>query len=520
MPNHVSPSHAHPGARVRGAEDHPQAPAAQRRRTGGEATPASGPLDGLAARQPGPTLPVTRARAELNQWVRQPGLLIDNPTALEMAGVERLPTDPSAAARAPSTAAVSDLHLPASLPIPEAPRVQLPAGESAEVSAARRQVVDWLGELRQLSAEVHAEGVSPDDEADAFSKLDVLAMPAIVAALNAEKPGLNLVYAHCIAEGDTRAGSREGFGSVDWASLMQDMRPGRWRVLMDNTAHGMALDVAVVNVPGRPRPHASVLVLNAMQSPEMIRAGVVAEIADQLKLPPDWPLLVAEVPAQKDLRSCRIFALSMALKCGGGTFDGLHLARLRGEQVPLALRDIDAALARPDEIDSTDDSYSTGHSDPGSDSDSDAESVRGRGRERQPPTQAGPSGPIILGQELLHPAQIIGPQFMKHAQSRGDVQSYIRARGPQAQQAVNKQPQTLLERHEAHRVARWPAPAPGARAAASDRMPRISSASIELKRISFLDKAIRHAATCDPAQVMAMAGAMRTVDANWRDRYA
>lgn len=44
----------------------------------------------------------------------------------------------------------------------------------------------------------------------------------------------------------------------------------------------------------------------------------------------------------------------------------------------------------------------------------------------------------MLGQELLQSAQIIGPQFMKHAQSRSDVASYITARGPDAMEPVNK----------------------------------------------------------------------------------
>ena len=57
-----------------------------------------------------------------------------------------------------------------------------------------------------VAAEVHAEGASPDDEPDAFRKLDKLAMPAIVAALNAEDPGLRLVYAHVDLPGDLATG--------------------------------------------------------------------------------------------------------------------------------------------------------------------------------------------------------------------------------------------------------------------------------------------------------------------------
>jgi hypothetical protein len=68
-------------------------------------------------------------------------------------------------------------------------------------------------------------------------------------------------------------------------------------------------------------------------------------------------------------------------------------------------------------------------------------------------------------------------------------------------------------------VARWPAPTPPGRTARKERSVQIYSASIELKRISFLDKAIRHAAACGPEEIQALAGAMRAVDSRWKDRY-
>lgn len=518
--NPITRSPPSPGTRVRAADDHPEQPPAQRRRV--EAGTSTAP-EGLPSRQGGPALPLTRARAELWRWARQPRLLLDNRAALELTGAQLLGTPGRVAAhRSP---AAGELHLPAALPIPEAPSVRLPVGERPDVGAARRLVVDWLAELRRTAADLHAEGASPDDEADAMRKLDVLAMPSVVAALNAEDPQLRLVYAHCFALGDREAADRSGFGSVDWDAFMQDARPGRWRILMDNDAHGVALDVAVAHVPGQARPRGSVLMVNPLVSPENIRAGVVAELADQLRLPADWTLLVAEVPAQKSQRSCKIFALSMALKFGKGTFDPLHLARLNGMPVPLELRDIDAALARPDEIGSEDDSYDTGEHRSDSDVESDADSDAGGHahdageRRRGPAGPAAPPAPVILGQELLNSTQLLGPDFMKHAQSRADVQAYMAARGQDALLPVNGDGQTLLERHEAHRVVRWPASTP-ASSTQPRGTPQIYSASIELKRIAFLDKAIRHAAACGPDEVQALAGAMRTADARWKDRFA
>jgi hypothetical protein len=465
------------------------------------------------------------ARADLWQWVRRPAheLLVGNTATLDRTGIRDdarlLSTAAPQDRRQASASAPGPLHMPSSLAIPPAPRVELPAGEGPEVAAARRQVVDWLGALRRDAAELHAEGASPDDEGDAMRKLDVLAMPAIVAALNAEKPDLKLVYAHCTASGDHRAADRSGFGSTDWNAFVRDIPPGRWRVLLDNDAHGVALDVAVARGPSPTGARVSAILLNPAQSKDP--ANVVAELADQLALPPHWSLLVAEVPAQKSQRSCKIFALSMALKCADGGFDALHQSRLRGEPLPLQHRDIDARLARPDETDSEVDSRSGGYGHTtDSATESDADSAGSRAPARAPRSGAGPSGPIVLGQEVLQPAQLVGPQFMKHAQSRADVRSYIAARGQDAQQPVNKQGQTLLERHDAHRVVRRPVPPPPGFAAVNDGTPQIYSASIELKRISFLDKAIRHAAACDPNEVKALAATLQTVNANWRDRFA
>jgi hypothetical protein len=522
MPNNIT--RAGQSARVRTAQEHPDAPPAQRQRTDGGQASVPGQFEGLAARPSGPTLPLTRARADLWQWVRRPAheLLLDNTATLERTGIRDdarlLAPPPRGGGPADAPAALNGLYMPSSLPIPQAPTVQLPTNEGPQVAAARSQVVDWLGAMRRDAAELHAEGASPDDEADAFRKLDTLALPAIVAALNAETPDLKLVYAHCTASGDRLASDRSGFGAADWNAFVQDIQPGRWRVLLDNDAHGVALDVAVVGGQGDARPLVSAILLNPSQSQDP--ANVVAELADQLKLPPDWSLLVAEVPAQKSQRSCKIFALSMALKCADGAFDQLHLARMRGEPLTLQHRDIDARLARPDTTDSELDSHSSAHAGSSSDGESDADSADLHRPARAPRPEASTSGPIVLGQEVLRAAQLVGPQFMKHAQSKADVQSYILARGADATLPVNKQQQTLTERHDAHRVARWPAPPPPGFATVNDGTLQIYSASIELKRISFLDKAIRHAAACDPNEVQALAAAMQAVDTRWKDRFA
>jgi hypothetical protein len=570
MPNNVTPSHAAHVGRVRTAPGHTNEPAAQRRRIDADGVPGpSGRLAGLPPRAAGPTLPLTPARAQLWQWTRLPAheLLLDNRAVIERTGVldgacllgtpGAALVDTPAQARPPGT-----VFLPSTLPMPAAPQVTLPSGEPHEVAQARRLVVGWLAEARYIAAEVHTEGASPDDEADAFKKLDKLVAPAMVAALNAANTGLNLVYAHCVQTGGgMRFPDQSGFGSVGWNDFVANARPGRFRVLIDNSAHNLALDVAVVQRPDSSGLRGSVLALNPTPSPGNTRAGVAAELADQLSLPPGWSFLIAEVAAQRSDRSCRIFALSMALKCQGGTFDDLHRSRLLGQASDLALADIDAALGRPDESDieaddddlsisdnrsdavdsdSDGDSHSHSHSDADTGSTgSTASSPDNRGSSRSPgladvhtappPTMpATPATPatesagrverphvpaVILGQELMKPHQVIGPQFMKHAQSRNDVLSYIAARGADAQAPVNAKHQTLLERHDAHRVVRNPAPAaPGM---PRDGTAQIYSASVELKRINFLDMAIRHAAQCGADEIQALSSVMQAVDTRW-----
>lgn len=510
MPRSISPSSPRHAAHIPGDNTESQEPQAKRPRLEtGQSSQSLHALNPLPPHPASPNLSLTPARADLWKWARRPvdELLIDNSKlAQRIAVLDDAHLLPAPATASRTTAPASNVHgllLPSALPIPEAPRIVLPAGEAAEVAAARSHVVGWLSEMRSTAAELHMELASPDDELAAFRKLDKLAAPAIVAALNAEDRGLRMIYAHNIApDEDGRYADQRGFGSVAWEQVVQSAGPGRWRILIDNDAHNMALDVMVVQVPGSGERRGSVVALNPSPSPSMTRAIVVAELANELRLPADWPLLLAEIPAQKSLRSCRIFALSMALKCReDASLDSLHQARLRGDETHLHLQDIDASLARPDDTDSE------------LESDSDSESADSP----RPSKQS--AAAVVLGQEVLSPAQIAGPQFMKHAQSRSDVLSYIAARGSDAMQPVNHKQQTLLERHDAHRVVRQPTRTTGDSGQSRDSGPQINSASIELKRISFLDKAIHHAAACKADEVQALSSAMQAVDARWNDRY-
>ena len=512
MPRSISPSSPRHAAHIPGDSTESQEPQAKRPRLEtGQTSQSLGALNPLPPHPAGPNLSLTPARAELWKWTRRPAdeLLTDNSKSAERLAVlddaHLLPAPATASRTALPASTVHGLHLPSALPIPEAPRIVLPAGEPAEVAAARSHVVGWLSEMRSTAAELHMDLASPDDELAAFRKLDKLAAPAIVAALNAEDPGLRMIYAHNVAPDEYgRYADQRGFGSVAWEQVVQSAEPGRWRILIDNDAHNMALDVMVAQVPGSGERRASVVALNPSTSPSMTRAMVVAELANELRLPADWSLLLAEIPAQKSLRSCRIFALSMALKCrDDASLDSLHQARLRGDETQLHLQDIDASLARPDDTDSELES----------DRDSDSESTHSRVPSQQPAAAA------VLGQEVVSPAQIAGPQYMKHAQSRSDVLSYIAARGSDATRPVNRKQQTLLERHDAHRVVRQPARTSAGSQQSKAAGPQINSASIELKRISFLDKAIRHAAACNAREVQTLSSAMHAVDTRWTDRY-
>ncbi|UMT96101.1 peptidase C55 [Paracidovorax citrulli] len=488
--------------------DHPPPSAAERparrRRQAADTPGPSAPGMPSPPRRPGLSLPITRERATLRRMVQGPALL-DNTAALSRMGF-----DPRAqllcappGRRPVEAAAPGALFLPMALPVPPAPVVALPSGDP--VAAQRRQVVDGLCELRALAAEVHAEGASPDDEPAAFRKLDKLAMPAIVSALNAEDPRLRLVYAHASVPDDRGVvPDHRGFGSVEWRSFLADAAPGRWRIVLDNAAHNLALDLHVEGLPGEPGRRGSVVHMNSSVAEGAEPIITAAEMAAHLRLPEGWPLLLLDVPAQKSLRSCRIFALSMALKCAAdASLEELHARQLRGEPPSFDTVEVDAELLLPAEYSGEADSLSDG---------STAASADSPATGSVAPATPQPVG--LLAHYVKTVADVLGPAYMKHAQSRTAVQGYLDGLPHGARdQPVNRKGQTLLERHDAHRVARWPGPAarrPG---------PLLQSASIELKRIAFLDKAIRHAARCSAQDILPLCEAMGNVDSRWRDWY-
>lgn len=482
---------------------------------------------------------MTPARTALWRWVGAHGdaPLLDNASALSRMGIEPearllapVPERPSVPT---SSASPGGLCLPMRLALPPAPRVALPEGDTAAVQ--RRQVVDWLRELRAVAADLHDEGASPDEEPDATRKLDKLAMPAMVAALNAEDPQLRLVYAH-VNEPDDRGlvPDNEGFGSSEWTQFMKAATPGRWRVVLDNSTHNLALDVRIDGLPGQPGRRGSIVHLSPSLAGNAEPLITAAQMASHLHLPDDWPLLLADVPAQKSLRSCRIFALSMALKCHkDASIDALHDQRLRGAPLPFATVPVEAELLQPAEYSSDDDSFGregdgddVASSDSESDADSSSRMRRDAGKRGASDVaqdrQLAPAHPAappqrqrtgLLGHYALDAADWVGLPFMKHAQSRNEVLAYL-ARSPMnPSDPVNRKGQTLLQRHDAHRVARWP------QADARHSGPLMQSASIELKRITFLDKALQHAARCPPQEVQDLCAFMDGVDRRWRDRY-
>ncbi len=456
----------------------------------------------LPPRAEGLALPMTAARAELWRQARA-AVLLDNTAELRRMGRGPVaqPLRRASPPGRPEAERPGALWLPMALPVPAAPQTALPPGDP--VAAQRSQVLGWLGRLRAVAAEVHAEGASPDDEPDAFRKLDKLAMPAIVAALNAEDPGLRLVYAHIDLPGDQDGPhGNEGFGSREWTRFLAAAGPGRWRVVLDNMTHNLALDVHLEGSPGQAGRRGSVVHL----SPSMPHGAdpliTAAEMASQLCLPPDWPLLIADMPAQQSLRSCRIFALSMAAKCHRDvSLDALHAVRMAGGPLPFGTLPVEAELLWPAE--------DPGDSDGGEGSGSESgDAVRTDGQGAPPAAQG------LLALYVSTAADAFGPAYMKHAQSRGAVLAYLARRPEQGSVPVNHKGQTLLERHDAHRVARWPQQSGGRQSG-----PMLQSASIELKRIAFLDKAIRHAARCDPGDISALHAHMGAVDSRWRDWY-
>lgn len=413
-----------------------------------------------------------------------------------------IPPRPRADAPAASGAAVLAPSLAA---LPTMPAVSLPTGEPPAVLACRQYMTSRLAAFRSAAAQVHARGESPDHQPALFRKLDKLAATPIVAALNAKHRELKLAYVHNVPTvGHRQRVDAAAFGSVDWQAFIQQVPAGRWRVLMDNESHNLALDLCVVGEPGEQDRRSSVVMFNPSPGHPNTQALVQQQLAGELNLPPGWPLLLVDVPAQKSERSCRIFALSMALKSSrDDSLDRLHEARLAGRASGLALEDLHVPEPESD-VDS----------DLDSDPDSDDEGPVAEQAARQVDTGPSDSQPpgTVLGQAALEPAQVAGPTYMKHAQSRTALSDYIAKRGPDAQAPVNRDGQNLLQRHDAHRVRRD-------HVVGGERVSLPYSASIEIKRLHFLDLAIRHAAQCPPQQALSLARAMRAVDEHWVDKY-
>lgn len=457
-------------------------------------------------------LPVSEERKRITDALSDPQTgqrlrtpeLIDNSASLARIGAgEALDmmkklgaTIPSAPPARPDTALHAALRR--SLDIPGEPCIQFPPDDPPGTRAARSLAVNWLLQGRALFADLHDEGLSPDTEPDAVRKFDKLAAPAIIAALNARDSNLGMRYLHSLNQhlpNPTRAAYVHDFGSVDARTYLASAPAGSSSAILDTEDHTLALHFKIEDrAVGR---LGSVLVFEPSPAPANVRMLGFAALAEQLALPAGWKLTAVPVPLQKSLRSCRIFSYSLALKAHDQreALDQLHHRFLSGAQTGLAMEDI----------------VSVGEEMSESESESSLESGERFGRRERRNVES------VVGQTVLKPSQVLGPAFMKHAQSRNAVEQYLAERSVAQRDAmsvsVNKHGQTLLQRHDAHRVFRMHKNDQGMRSAFE------YSASIELKRIQFIDLAIKHLMTADPSQVTNLARTMLTIDRHWVDSY-
>lgn len=275
-------------------------------------------------------------------------------------------------------------------------------------------------------------------------KYEIAMLPAIVAAENARTPNLNLTLLS---------------PNEDFASWLKAKRPANARVIFPmpgNEAHYVAADVR------RNGGKTSVIVIEPLSLKDATqdlqdstRQKYERQSLPLLKktLKSDVTLSVLAVDTQKSTNDCGIFALSAASKLADNApmLDALHEQNLGKKPIKTALGQ-------------------------------DAELLAGKGKVR-----------VLDGKGVLPPA------FVKHSQSRTTLKDWLKA-NPAAHgyASVNKAEQSLMERFDSHVTTRYDKPVHTR--FMQDNLPEMEvqiknltfSASIEKKRLVYLDRAIAY----------------------------
>jgi hypothetical protein len=318
-------------------------------------------------------------------------------------------------------------------------RAALPSAASAapalDASPARTDALARLGQVRDRFVALLQGNWSPGKMDKVF---DAAMMPTLVAAENARQPGLQLtlIEDHAQLKAWLRADIEEGARRRALFSL-----PGF-------EDHFVVADVR------RKDGRTSVLVADSLDPSADVVQTYEASVLTALRrlLPARATLSMLALGAQQSDMGCRIFSLSFASKLAADKddIDKLHDQNLPGASLQMGTF---PALSR--------------------------------GGSRQA--------------RLFEGASLIPQPFMKHAQSRTAIQQWQAEHPSTAPDVpVNSEGQTLLSRHEAHRVERH-APADATKNGKPVK-PLNFSASIEQKRITYMNRALDYLRTAPESE--------------------
>ena len=319
--------------------------------------------------------------------------------------------------------------------------------ESAEAAApahdgspVRTEALSRLSQIRDRFAALLQGNWSPGKMDKAF---DAAMMPTLVAAENARHPDLQLTLLddHAQLKAWFRADSDEG---------------AKRRALFCLPGFEEHFVVAEAR---RKDGRTSVLVADSLDpnNPDVVRT-YDASVLTALRrlLPVRATLAMLALGAQQSDTGCRIFSLSFASKLAA---DKEEIDKLHDQNQPGASLQIGTFPALP------------------------------RAGTRQA--------------RLFEGASLIPQPFMKHAQSSAAIKHWQAEHPSIAPDApVNAKGQTLLSRHETRRVERHPPI--GAVKDGKPMKPLNFSASIEQKRITYMDRALDHLRTAPESECQAL----------------
>ena len=310
----------------------------------------------------------------------------------------------------------------------------VPAAPPHHGSPVRTDALARLGQIRDRFVALLQGNWSPGKMDKAF---DAAMMPTLVAAENARHPDLKLTLIddHAQLKAWFRADGEEGTRRRALFSL-----PG--------------FEDHFVVADARRTDGSSVLVADSLDPNADVVLTYETSVLTALRrlLPARVTLSMLALGAQQSDMGCRIFSLSFASKLAA---DKTEIDKLHDQNLPGAALQVGTFPA-----------WSLGGS-----------------------RQA----------RLFEGVRLMPQPFMKHAQSRTAIKQWQSEHPSVAPDApVNKKGQSLMSRHEEHRVERHPPN--GAIKDGKPMKPLNFSASIEQKRITYMDRALDHLRTAPESE--------------------